>query len=102
MLQAAVDMGGKKLDAFNTYLPDIYETVGFRPVSRLKWNDAFAPDNWDKETFKQFQNGEPDVVFFVYDPNYFGDADYDSLPVFTDYDEAAAVQDKALRDMGGE
>ena len=102
MLQAAVDMGGKKLDAFNTYLPDIYETVGFRPVSRLKWNDAFAPDNWDKETFKEFQNGEPDVVFFVYDPNYFGDADYDSLPVFTDYDEAAAVQDKVLRDMGGE
>ena len=102
MLQAAIDMGGKKLDAFNTYLPDIYETVGFRPVSRLKWNDAFAPDNWNKETFKKYQNGEPDVVFFVYDPNYFGDADYNSLPVFTDYDEAAAVQDKVLRDMGGD
>ena len=102
MLQAAVDMGGKKLDAFNTYLPDIYETVGFRPVSRLKWNDAFAPNNWNKETFKKYQNGEPDVVFFVYDPNYFGDADYNSLPVFTDYDEAAAVQDTVLRDMGGD
>jgi len=102
MLQAAIDMGGKKLDAFNTYLPDIYETVGFRPVSRLKWDDAFAPKNWDKETFKKYQNGEPDVVFFVYDPNYFGDADYNSLPVFTDYDEAAEVQNKVLRDMEGD
>ena len=102
MLQAAVDMGGKKLDAFNTYLPDIYETVGFRPVSRLKWNDDFAPDNWNKETFKEFQNGEPDVVFFVYDPKYFADADYDSLPVFTNYDEAAAVQDAELAKLGGD
>ena len=101
MLQAAVQMGGKKLDAFNTYLPDIYETVGFRPVSRLKWDDASAPDDWNKETFKQFQNGEPDVVFFVYDPKYFGDADYDDLPVFTDYGEAAAVQDAELAKMGG-
>jgi len=101
MLQAAVDMGGKKLDAFNTYLPDIYETVGFRPVSRLKWNDAEAPEGWSKETFKKFNGGEPDVVFFVYDPNYFGGVDYNSLPVFTDYGEALAVQDQALLELGG-
>jgi len=100
MLQAAVEMGGKKLDAFRTYLPRIYETVGFRPVSRLKWNDAEAPDGWSKETFKKFNGGEPDVVFFVYDPNYFGDVDYNSLPVFTDYGEALAVQDQALLELG--
>ena len=70
-------------------------------MSRLKWDDASAPDDWNKETFKQFQNGEPDVVFFVYDPKYFGDADYDDLPVFTDYGEAAAVQDAELAKLGG-
>ena len=70
-------------------------------MSRLKWNDAFAPDNWDKDTFKKFNGGEPDVVFFVYDPDYFGGVDYNSLPVFTDYGEAAAVQDQALLELGG-
>lgn len=101
MLQAAVQMGGKKLDAFNTYLPDIYETVGFRPVARVKWNDAYAPSDWNKETFAKYQNGEPDVVLFVYDKNYFGDADYDSIPLFEDFDEAAKIQNAELDKMGG-
>ena len=99
VLQAAVAMGGKKLDAFDTMLPHIYETAGFRPVSRLKWNDEFAPENWNKETFQQWNNGEPDIVFFVYDENYFGGIDYGSLPRFDDYDQAAAAQDTALKQI---
>jgi hypothetical protein len=94
MIQAAVQAGGRKLDAFDTFLPGIYETAGFRPVARLPWNDEFAPDNWDKETFKNFNNGEPDVVFFVYDPNYFGGAT--DVPKFTDYDDAVAAQDAEI------
>ena len=94
MIQAAVQAGGRKLDAFDTFLPGIYETAGFRPVARLPWNDEFAPDNWDKETFKNFNNGEPDVVFFVYDPNYFGGAT--DVPRFTDYDDAVAAQDAEI------
>ena len=65
----------------------------------MKWNDEFAPDNWDKKTFKQWDNGEPDIVFFVYDENYFGGVDYDTLPRFDDYDQAAAVQDTTLKQM---
>ena len=91
MLQAAVQAGGTMLDAFDTYLPEIYEAVGFRPVARLPWNDEFAPPDWDKATFSKYNNGEPDVVMFVYDPDYFGEAV--DVPVFTDYDEALAVQD---------
>ena len=94
MIQAAVQAGGRKLDAFDTFLPGIYETAGFRPVARLPWNDEFAPDNWSKETFKNFNNGEPDVVFFVYDPNYFGGAT--DVPKFTDYDDAVAAQDAEI------
>ena len=63
----------------------------FRPVARLPWNDEFAPPDWDKATFSKYNNGEPDVVMFVYDPDYFGEAV--DVPVFTDYDEALAVQD---------
>lgn len=99
MLQAAVAAGGRKLDAFDTYLPKIYETAGFRPVARLPWNDEFAPPNWDKETFSNFNNGEPDVVFFVYDPDYYGGAV--DVPVFNDYGDAVAEQDRQLQALGG-
>jgi hypothetical protein len=100
MLQAAVAAGGRKLDAFDTYLPKIYETVGFRPVARLPWNDEFAPPNWDKKTFSEFNNGEPDVVFFVYDPDYYGGAV--DVPTFNDYDKAVAEQDRQLQSLEGQ
>ena len=94
MLQAAVQAGGTKLDAFDTYLPEIYEAVGFRPVARLPWNDEFAPPNWDKKAFSKYSKGEPDVVFFVHDPKYFGGAK--DVPVVTDYDDAVRLQNEAL------
>lgn len=97
MLQAAVAAGGRKLDAFDTYLPKIYETAGFRPVARLPWNDEFAPPDWDKKTFAKYNGGEPDVVFFVYDPNYFGGAK--NVPVFDDYGDAVAEQERVLQSM---
>ena len=97
MLQAAVQAGGTKLDAFDTYLPDIYESVGFRPVARLAWNDDYAPEGWDKDVFKKYNNGEPDVVFFVHDPSYFGGAK--DVPVVADYDQAVSLQDQALEKL---
>ena len=94
MLQAAVQAGGTKLDAFDTYLPKIYEKAGFRPVARLPWNDEFAPPNWDKKVFEEYNAGEPDIVFFVHDSKYFGGAK--DVPVVTDYDDAVRLQDEAL------
>ena len=95
ILQAAVQAGGKKLDAFDTYLPNIYESVGFRPVARLPWNDEFAPPGWDKNVFAEYNGGEPDVMFFVHDPEYFGGAK--DVPVVTDYDDALQLQNEALK-----
>ena len=100
-LQLAIQQGGKKLDAFNTMLPDIYETVGFKPVSKIAWDDTQAPDGWSKENFAKYNNGEPDLVFFVYDPNYFGGVNIDDLPVSSTYDEAQKIQTKALENLGG-
>lgn len=88
-------------------LPEIYETVGFRPVARVPWNDEYAPKppfaakEWDKETFAVFNNGEPDVILFVYDPNYFGGIDKNTLPVFDNYDDAAKIQDEAIKNIEG-
>ena len=97
LMQAAIQAGGKKLDAFNTFLPGIYERVGFRPVARLPWNEDYAPAGWDKEVFKKYNNGEPDVVFFVHDSNYYGGAK--DVPVVKDYDQAVSIQDQALQSL---
>jgi hypothetical protein len=63
-------------------------------VARLPWNDEFAPPNWDKKAFSKYSKGEPDVVFFVHDPKYFGGAK--DVPVVTDYDDAVRLQNEAL------
>ena len=71
LIQLAVQNGGRKLDAFDTVLPQLYQMSGFRVVSRIGWNEQEAPPGWDKNLFKDFKEGEPDVVFMVYDPHNF-------------------------------
>jgi hypothetical protein len=100
MLQLAVENGGTKLDAFDTFLPDIYAAAGFKPVARIPWNDAFAPEKWDKQLFARYKSsftqnpGEPDIVFFIYDPEYKGG------PVggfrYQSYADAAARQNSEM------
>lgn len=69
MLEMAISQGGRQLDCFDIYLTKIYEAHGFKPVAKMKWNDEYIPEGWNKENFKDYNNGEPDVVFMVYDPN---------------------------------
>jgi hypothetical protein len=66
LLQLAVEMGGTKLDAFDTVLPEIYKHAGFVETERVSWDDAYAPEGWSKETFEEFNHGEPDIVFMVH------------------------------------
>lgn len=70
MLELAVEQGGTKLDAFNTVLPKLYAINGFKEVGRDSWDDQYMPEGWDKETFSQFNSGEPAVVYMEYDPSY--------------------------------
>ena len=83
----AVEEGGLYSDAFDTQLPYIYQHVGFKVISRLKWDDSQAPSDWDKDTFKVFNNGKPDVVFMVVDPEYFGPYSRDEGYYVETYDE---------------
>ena len=77
LLEMAVyEGGGRQLDCFDIYLTKIYETHGFKPVAKMKWNDEYIPEGWNKENFKDYNNGEPaltagrrHVVFMAYDPN---------------------------------
>ena len=76
MLEMAISQGGRQLDCFDVYLVEIYEAHGFKPVAKMKWDDEYIPEGWNKENFKDYNNGEPaltagrrHVVFMVYDPN---------------------------------
>ena len=69
MLTLAVQAGGRRLDAFDTVLPELYSRSGFVPVARMGWDDAYAPDGWDREFFTDFNDGEPDVVYMAYMPD---------------------------------
>jgi len=94
-LMLATEEGGRRLDAFDTQLPKLYSNSGFRAVARLKWNGDYAPPGWDKATYKEFNGGEPDVVFMVHDPAYGklytkGDGAY-----VKDYDAGTAAQQQS-------
>jgi hypothetical protein len=95
-LKMAVDHGGRRLDAFDTVLPDLYSQGGFKAVARLPFDPQEAPEGWDTEKFKRFNNGKPDVVFMVHDP-----ANASALggkPVGS-YAEGVALQKEALKEV---
>jgi hypothetical protein len=60
---AAMSAGGKKLDAFDTFLYPFYTKHGFRRIGHSKWDDRYMPADWDKEYYSKYNNGEPDVVY---------------------------------------
>jgi hypothetical protein len=67
-LPLAVQEGGRRLDAFDTQLPDIYSRSNFRVIARTPFNDEFAPPGLDYERFGAWNQGRPDVVFMAHDP----------------------------------
>ena len=100
-LQLAVQEGGRRLDAFDTVLPELYNVNGFQVVGRLKWNEDYKPDGWDKKTFFPFNNGEPDVVYMVYKPSDNRTVSENPGEYFDDPDELARVQKDAARTTKG-
>jgi hypothetical protein len=94
MMQLAVDLGGKKLDAFDTKttnLPVLYGRSGFREVARLPFDIDKAPDGWDVATM-----GTPDIVFMVHDPSFNG-MSTKIAPYADSYEHALELQNDALK-----
>ena len=73
MLELAIAQGGKKLDCFDTFLPKIYKKHGLEEYKRDKWAEEYKPESWDKEYFKEYNNGEPDVVYMKVKGSVVGD-----------------------------
>ena len=104
VMELAVAAGGRKLDAFDTILPEFYAPHGFKAVARTKWNDDFAPDGWSKEAFSEFNDGQPDVVFMVYDPakmdGEYSPKDGKVMTGEDGYDQAVARQNREMKKAG--
>lgn len=108
MVRAAAGQGGKRLDCFNTFLPDIYREAGFCVVGRMTFDDQYAPETWDYQEMDKYNHGRPDVVFMAvlskdireryrnydaaaeeWDPHKWDTNEWDSaVPRFDDYDQA--------------
>lgn len=93
LLPVAIENGGRKLDNYNSpKLSSLYELYGFNPVSKVKFNSKFAPDDWNYE-----RDGEPDVVFWIHNGDNAEDVvinfgrynvPWDAVEEFDTYDEA--------------
>jgi len=61
ILSHAKAQGGKTLDAYDGFLVKLYRKNGFEETSRMGWDDAYAPEDWNYDRF-----GQPDVVNMEY------------------------------------
>jgi len=113
-LTHAVEMGGRRLDAFDTDLPELYAMAGFETTGRVAFNDAvdektgeylYAPTDWDPKQYSQFRGlhgeaGKPDIVAMVYNPKSLGKYKRSDGQVFDDYGDMIA--DAAEKAGGGQ
>lgn len=101
LLPLAIGQGGRKLDNFNSAkLSGMYELYGFNPISKVKFNSQFAPDDWNYE-----RDGEPDIVFWIHNGDSaedvvlnFGryDVPWDAVQEFSTYEEAGQYRDAVI------
>jgi hypothetical protein len=75
-LAGAAPNGGVFLNAFDTYLTDLYGKAGYRAVSRIPFDEDVMRENIGDEATdafmeatKDFNEGQPDLVFMVKDPD---------------------------------
>lgn len=104
LLPVAIGYGGRKLDNYNSAgLSTLYELYGFNPVSKVKFNSKFAPDDWNYE-----RDGEPDVVFWIHNGDSAEDVvlnfgryvvPWDAVQEFQAYEEAEKYRDNLIEEI---
>ena len=100
LIALAVSEGGRRLDAFDTTLPSIYSMQGFKVVARVGWNEEFKDPDWNKKDYADFNDGEPDVVYMVYDKNHqIAYTGRNEGTLVGDPDAAIALQDEAIAEL---
>jgi HK97 family phage portal protein len=56
----AIESGAQTLDCYDNFLPARYAQVGYIATAKIKWNDDYAPPDWD------YTKGRPDVIIMSY------------------------------------
>lgn len=119
IMELAKQVGGRKLDAFDTILPSLYASSGFVPVARIPFDDNQAPDGWldnngnPEKIWQDFTGrsisdsklakGRPDLVFMAYDPNNTKlEYNPDEAIAVSGYEDGMAVQNSFLRSIDEE
>lgn len=97
IILTALQNGGNRLDCFAGFLLREYSKSGMVPVARLKWNDEYAPKNWNYE-----RDGRPDIVFMAHNGDSvetvektYGDYpkyDISAIPYVEEYDDGVKAQ----------
>ena len=81
----------------------MYELYGFNPISKVKFNSKFAPDDWNYE-----RDGEPDIVFWIHNGDSADDVvvnfgryqvPWDAVQEFDTYEQAEEYRDQVIRDI---
>ena len=67
LVRLALQEGGEYLECFDTYLPGVYSRAGLGKIAEIPFNPEFAPDGWDYQKMKDYNQGLPDVIFMVRD-----------------------------------
>lgn len=93
-LNVATQNGGRWLSVFDTDIAAKYADSGFKPVARVPFDPQYAPEGWDFNAMGKYNNGQPDVIFMEYDPDYVDGytpgGGGNSLPAM-EYDAAATM-----------
>jgi hypothetical protein len=68
LMVIGVKEGATNAEAFDTFLPNYYTKFGFKGVSTVAFSEEIAKENgWNYEEYKEYNNGKPDIVHFIYD-----------------------------------
>ena len=104
LLPVAIENGGRKLDNYDSAkLSAMYEMYGFNPVSNVKFNSKFAPDDWNYE-----RDGEPNVVFWIHNGDTAEDVvfnfgrylvPWEFVETFNTYEEAEKYRDNLINQI---
>lgn len=69
----AVQLGGRRMKIFDAFIPKIAAFQGFEATSREAFDPERAPADWDEAAFAQYNDGQPDLVYMVHNPDNFED-----------------------------
>lgn len=64
-VRAAINAGGRRLSCYDTFLPRIWERMGFRTVARVPFSKAEAPRTWSYSDMDRYNHGQPDTVVMI-------------------------------------